>query len=89
LLGGDIRPTIVHNSPFTIYDLRFTIVTSGNMPPSTDNDENSGKVAKLHVVNLATLQPCNPVIFTSGNMPPSTDNDENRTLIPQMHADQH
>jgi bacterioferritin (cytochrome b1) len=41
------------------------------------------------VVNPATLQPCNPVIFTSGNMPAGTDNDENRTLIPQMHADQH
>jgi hypothetical protein len=28
----------------------------------------SCKVAKLHVVNLVTLQPCNPVIFTIGNM---------------------
>ncbi len=36
-----------------------------------------GKAAKLHVVNPATLQPCNPAIFASGNMPTGTDNDEN------------
>jgi hypothetical protein len=28
----------------------------------------SGKVAKLHVVNPATLQPCNPVILTPACM---------------------
>jgi hypothetical protein len=56
------------------------------MPAGTDNDENSGKVAKLHVVNLATLQPCNPVIFTSGNMPAGTDNHENSGKVAKLHV---
>jgi hypothetical protein len=51
------------------------------MPVGTDNHEKvaewqGGKIAKLHVVKPATLQPCNPVIFTSGNMPAGTDNHE-------------
>jgi hypothetical protein len=55
------------------------------MPPGAHSNEKvaqwqGGKVAKLHVVNPATLQPCNPVIFTSGNMPTGADNDENSDI---------
>jgi hypothetical protein len=61
---------------------------------TNDEDEKlqggkAGTVASDESCHLATLQPCNPVIFTSGNMPAGTYNHENRTLIPQMHADQH
>jgi hypothetical protein len=45
-----------------------------------------GKVAKLHVVNPATLQPCNPVIFTPGNMPAGTDNDENSGKVAKLQS---
>jgi hypothetical protein len=56
------------------------------MPPGTDNHENSGRVAKLHVVNAATLQPCNPVIFTSGNMAVGTDNHENSGRVAELQS---
>jgi hypothetical protein len=45
-----------------------------------------GKVAKPHVVNSATRQPCNPVSFTSGNMPAGTDNNENCGKVAKLHV---
>jgi hypothetical protein len=56
--------------------LLFSLQATCLPAPITMKKLQSGKVAKLHVVNPATLQPCNHVIFTSGNMPAGTDNDE-------------
>jgi hypothetical protein len=65
--SGDIRPTVAgthheYDIPCAFASLRLCdegIFTSGNMPPGTDNDENSGKVAKLQSCVWSTLPLCN------------------------------
>jgi hypothetical protein len=75
---------------------------SGSMSPGADNHEKvaegqggkvaegqSCKVAEMHVVNPATLQPCNPIIFASGNMPPGTNNDEKNDVSGRRRMSPH